>query len=110
MSTPSYRSEWEELNSLRLRQGLIITPRRGGKDTITDLKALLEEMRLERDALRISVDLGREEKDKLTEKLADEFRKGAIEGWDSAVRSMVYQDGSPVEVVTNVNPYREDDK
>lgn len=110
MSTPSCPPEWEELNSLRLRQGLIIPARRGGKDTITDLIALLEETRLERDALRISVDLGREEKDKLTEKLADEFRKGAIEGWDSAVRSMVYQDGSPVEVVTNVNPYREDDK
>ena len=28
------------------------------------------------------------------------------EGWDTAVRSMCYKDGTPVEIVVNGNPYR----
>ena len=28
------------------------------------------------------------------------------EGWDAAVRSMCYKDGTPVEIVVNSNPYR----
>ena len=28
------------------------------------------------------------------------------EGWDAAVRSMCYKDGTPVEIVVNGNPYR----
>ena len=28
------------------------------------------------------------------------------EGWDTAVRSMCYEDGTPVEIVVNGNPYR----
>lgn len=29
-------------------------------------------------------------------------------GWDAAVAQLVYADGSPVEVETSVNPYREE--
>ena len=29
--------------------------------------------------------------------------------WDKAVRAMRYADGTPVELITNVNPYREGD-
>ena len=56
MSTPSYRSEWEELNSLRLRQGLIITPRRGGKETIRRLMVLLGKAYNERDELKAAIE------------------------------------------------------
>ena len=28
------------------------------------------------------------------------------EAWDEAVRAMRYEDGTPVELVANVNPYR----
>jgi len=28
-------------------------------------------------------------------------------GWDAAIKSLVYTDGSPVEIVTIVNPFRE---
>jgi hypothetical protein len=26
-------------------------------------------------------------------------------GWDAAIKSMRYEDGTPVEIVTNQNPY-----
>ena len=30
------------------------------------------------------------------------------EGWDRCVRSLRYEDGSPVEIVSNSNPYRKE--
>jgi hypothetical protein len=32
--------------------------------------------------------------------------EGAAIGWDAAVAAMSYEDGTPVEVVSMVNPYR----
>lgn len=35
------------------------------------------------------------------------FERGVAEkAWDEAVASMMYSDGSPVEIVSNANPYR----
>lgn len=31
------------------------------------------------------------------------------DAWDEAVASLVYEDGTPLEVVKNINPYREAD-
>ena len=31
---------------------------------------------------------------------------GAALGWDAAVSRMTYEDGTPVEIAANVNPYR----
>lgn len=31
---------------------------------------------------------------------------GAAIGWDAAVSRMTYEDGTPVEIAANVNPYR----
>lgn len=28
-------------------------------------------------------------------------------GWDAAISAMQYEDGTPVEIGTNINPYRE---
>lgn len=28
-------------------------------------------------------------------------------GWDAAVAAMKYEDGTPVEIETSINPYRE---
>ncbi|MGH3703015.1 MAG: hypothetical protein ACRDT9_00160 [Agromyces sp.] len=33
--------------------------------------------------------------------------KAAAAGWDAAVAAMRYEDGSPVEITVNTNPYRE---
>ena len=37
---------------------------------------------------------------------AEELRKAKEQAWDEAVNAMKYEDGSPVELVTNINPYR----
>jgi len=34
------------------------------------------------------------------------IRESAAIGWDAAVAAMTYEDGSPVEIVAMVNPYR----
>lgn len=36
----------------------------------------------------------------------DALREAAAIGWDAAVAAMKYEDGTPVEVVSMVNPYR----
>lgn len=38
--------------------------------------------------------------------VAAEVRRGQADAWDRAVRSLSYPDGSPVEVLSNPNPYR----
>ena len=38
--------------------------------------------------------------------LDDRVRAAAAEGWDAAVRSLVYEDGTPVDVAGSTNPYR----
>lgn len=40
--------------------------------------------------------------------IAAHDRATAARAWDEAVRSMRYEDGTPVELVTNINPYREE--
>lgn len=40
--------------------------------------------------------------------LANVFREVAATGWDGAVRAMRYEDGTPVEIVAVVNPYRKE--
>jgi hypothetical protein len=37
---------------------------------------------------------------------AEALRKAAAVGWDAAVAAMTYEDGTPVEVAQNSNPYR----
>lgn len=39
--------------------------------------------------------------------VAAEVRAAQADAWDRAVRSLSYPDGSPVEVLSNPNPYRE---
>lgn len=34
------------------------------------------------------------------------LREAAAVGWDAAVAAMRYEDGTPVEIVAMVNPYR----
>lgn len=34
------------------------------------------------------------------------LREAAAMGWDAAVAAMKYEDGTPVEIVAMVNPYR----
>lgn len=34
------------------------------------------------------------------------LREAAAIGWDAAVAAMKYEDGTPVEIVSMVNPYR----
>lgn len=36
----------------------------------------------------------------------DALREAAAIGWDAAVAAMKYEDGTPVEIVSMVNPYR----
>jgi hypothetical protein len=36
------------------------------------------------------------------------LREAAAIGWDAAVAALVYEDGTPVEVVHVKNPYREE--
>jgi hypothetical protein len=36
---------------------------------------------------------------------AKALRESAAIGWDAAVKAMTYEDGSPVEVASNQNPY-----
>lgn len=38
-----------------------------------------------------------------------ELREAAALGWDAAVAAMRYEDGTPVEIVNVVNPYRAGD-
>ena len=38
----------------------------------------------------------------------EQLRAAAAIGWDAAVAAMQYEDGTPVEIVTMVNPYREE--
>ena len=38
------------------------------------------------------------------------LRLARAEGWDAAVSSMIYDDGTSVEIAHNVNPYREDEE
>lgn len=40
--------------------------------------------------------------------MAAHDRKVAERAWDACVRSMRYEDGTPVEIVTMTNPYRAD--
>lgn len=34
------------------------------------------------------------------------IREKQAEAWDAAVAAMVYEDGTPVQAVKNINPYR----
>jgi hypothetical protein len=34
------------------------------------------------------------------------LREASAIGWDAAVNAMTYEDGTPVEVASNQNPYR----
>jgi len=43
----------------------------------------------------------------MADQLTARDRQIAAIGWDAAVASMRYEDGSPVELVAVVNPYRE---
>ena len=36
-------------------------------------------------------------------------REAAAIGWDAAVAAMRYEDGTPVEIASMVNPYRTDE-
>jgi len=36
----------------------------------------------------------------------DAIREAQAYGWDAAVNSMTYPDGTKVELMSNVNPYR----
>jgi hypothetical protein len=38
--------------------------------------------------------------------LSKAILEAAAEGWDAAVKSLRHEDGSPVELLENVNPYR----
>jgi hypothetical protein len=38
----------------------------------------------------------------------DDYRAALAEAWDAAIASLEYPDGSPVEIVSNANPYRGD--
>jgi hypothetical protein len=38
--------------------------------------------------------------------LSKAILEAAAEGWDAAVASLRHEDGSPVELLENVNPYR----
>lgn len=45
---------------------------------------------------------------------AEQLRQAAITqaaavGWDAAVASMKYEDGTPVELAANINPYRKEE-
>lgn len=40
--------------------------------------------------------------------IAEVERAAAEQAWDRCVASSIYADGSPVEIVANVNPYRKD--
>lgn len=42
----------------------------------------------------------------MAETLKEAFREAAAIGWDAAVSALRYEDGTPVEVVAMVNPYR----
>lgn len=36
----------------------------------------------------------------------DIYRAGAAAGWDACLKSLRYEDGTPVEIVSFTNPYR----
>lgn len=36
----------------------------------------------------------------------DIYRAGAAAGWDACLKSLRYEDGTPVEIVSFNNPYR----
>ena len=38
--------------------------------------------------------------------LLDIYRAGAAVGWDACMKSLQYEDGTPVEIVSFNNPYR----
>ncbi len=38
------------------------------------------------------------------------IRQAAAMGWDAAVKAMRYEDGSPVEIVSMVNPFRDENE
>ena len=42
-------------------------------------------------------------------RLTAHTRAACAIAWDKAVRAMRYADGTPVELIANVNPYREGD-
>lgn len=44
---------------------------------------------------------------RVAREVAGEVSKAQADAWDRAVRSLSYSDGSPVEVLSNPNPYRE---
>ena len=37
---------------------------------------------------------------------AEELRQAKEQAWDAVINAMQYEDGTPVELVTNINPYR----
>jgi len=41
---------------------------------------------------------------------ADDVREAMAFGWDKAVESMRFEDGSPLEVIQATNPYRGESK
>lgn len=72
---------------------------------MTDFDALAERFILmPRDA---TVAVGDEVRSR-RKNLANVFREVAATGWDNAVRAMRYEEGTPVELVAVVNPYRKD--
>lgn len=38
--------------------------------------------------------------------LAETIRQAKEQAWDAVINVMKYEDGTPVELVTNINPYR----
>ena len=38
--------------------------------------------------------------------LAEQLRQAKEQAWDAVINVMKYEDGTPVELVTNINPYR----
>lgn len=40
--------------------------------------------------------------------LAEELRQAKEQAWDEVINAMKYEDGTPVELVTNINPYAKD--
>lgn len=41
---------------------------------------------------------------------ADDVREAMAFGWDKAVESMRFEDGSPLEIIQATNPYRAENK
>jgi len=43
----------------------------------------------------------------MASRMEQALREAAATGWDTAVSNLQYEDGTPMEVVSNINPYRD---